>query len=410
MKVWIKLLVGSLLGLILGFLLPHENATVAAALSWAQEFSIRLGRYALAPLLFFSLAIAVYELRQDQRMWGLFFRTLAVIVGAAVVLVAIGLAAVIAFPPARIPILIEGQKESISLDVARAVIDLFPSNAFAALFGDGSFLLPLCVLAFFLGAGLSFDKTYAKGVTALIDSFSRIFYYVSSFFSEILGAVVIVLAAYWAVRFRGALKAEVFRDLVVLLAGLALILSAGIIPLFLFLIGPKTHPWKHLYAVLAPALAAFFSGDINFTLPVLLKHAKESHGVQRRANTVALTLFGSFGRAGSAMVAAVSLIVIIKSYSSLGVTLRDLLAIALSAGVVSALLARHPGDGAYAALAVLCASYGRGFEAGYLILKPIAFYLIAIGTFLDTVIAALGTYAIGRLCGFQEERDARHFI
>jgi len=410
MKVWIKLLIGSLLGLILGFLLPHENATVAAALSYAETLAIRLGRYALAPLLFFSLAVSIFELRQDERMWGLILRTAAVIAGAAAALIAFGLTAVIAFPPARIPILIEGQKETISLDVPRGILELFPSNAFASFAADGSYILPLCVFAFFLGAGLSFDRTYSKSVAALIDSLSRIFYYVSSFFSEILGAIIIVLAAYWAVRFRGALKAEVFRDLVILLAGAAVVLAAGVVPLFLFLLGPKTNPWKHLYATIAPAFAAFFSGDINFTLPVLLKHAKESHGVRRRANTVALTLFGSFGRSGSAMVAAISLIVIIKSYSSLGVTLGDLLSIAVSAAGVSVLLAKRPGDGAYAALAVLCASYGRGFEAGYLILKPIAFYLIAIGAFLDAIIASLGTYAVGRLCGFQEEKDARHFI
>ena len=410
MKVWIKLLIGSLLGLILGFLLPNENATVTAALFWAETFAIRLGRYALAPLLFFSLSISIYELRQDRRMWGLVFRVGAIIAGAAAVLIAFGLAAVIAFPPARIPILIEGQKESITLDIPTGIQDLFPGNAFAALFSDGSFILPLCVLAFFLGAGLSFDRTYSKNIASLLDSLSRISYYVSSFFSEILGVIIIILGAYWAVRFRGALKAEVFRDIVVLLGATAIILAALVIPLFLLLLGPKTNPWKHLYATIAPAFAAFFSGDINFTLPVLIKHSKESHGVQRRANAVALTLFGSFGRAGSAMVAAVSLIVIIKSYSSLGVTLGDLLSIAFSAAVVSVLLSRRPGDGAYAALAVLCASYGRGFEAGYLILKPIAFYLIAIGTFLDVIIASLGTYAVGRLCGFQEEKEARHFV
>jgi Na+/H+-dicarboxylate symporter len=410
MKVWIKLLVGSSLGLILGFLLPHENATVVAALSWAEILAIRLGRYALAPLLFFSLAVAIYELRQDNRMWALVFRVAAIIVGAALFLVVFGLIAVIAFPPARIPILIEGQKEAISLDVLSGIHDLFPSNALSALASDGSFLLPLCVLAFFLGAGLSSDKSYSKNVTALLDSMSRISYYVSSFFSEILGAIIIVLAAYWAVRFKGALKAEVFRDLMGLLAAASVLLVAGVVPLFLFLLGPKTNPWKELYAALAPALAAFYSGDTNFTLPVLMKHAKESHGVRRRANVVALTLFGSFGRAGSAMVAAVSLIVIIKSYSSLGVSLSDLFSIAVSAIAVSLLLAKHPGDGAYAALAVLCGSYGRGFEAGYLILKPIAFYLIAVGTFLDVVIASLGTYAVGRLCGFHEEKEARHFI
>jgi len=410
MKVWVKLLIGSALGIALGLLLPHENTALVSSLAWAESLAIRIGRYALTPILFFSLVIAIYELRQDLRMWGVAFRTIFIILVSSFLLIGVGLVVVISFPPARIPILIEGQKDAIALNLLMGVQELFPSNAFSALVTDGSYLLPLCVLAFFLGAGLSFDRSYSKPVTALMDSLSRIFFYVSSFFSEILGAAMIVLGAYWAVRFHTAMNADVFLDLVILLGILAAVLILIVIPLCLYTLGSRINPWKQLYGVAAPALAGFFSGDINFTLPILLKQAKDNHGVKRRSNTVSLALFAAFGRAGSAMVAAVSLIVIIKSYSSLGVTTADLLSIAVSAVVISLLLAKHPGDGAYTALAVLCATYGRGFEAGYLILKPIAFYLIAIGTLLDVVIAALGTYAVGKLSGFQEDKEARHFV
>lgn len=110
------------------------------------------------------------------------------------------------------------------------------------------------------------------------------------------------------------------------------------------------------------------------------------------------------------MVAAISLIVIIKSYSSLGISAGDLVTIMFFAGIISLLLPRYPGNGAYIALAVLCAWYGRGFEAGYLILKPIAFYLVSIGTMIDVMVASLGTYAVGVLSHFQQERETRHFI
>ena len=110
------------------------------------------------------------------------------------------------------------------------------------------------------------------------------------------------------------------------------------------------------------------------------------------------------------MVAAAAFIVIIKSYSSLGVTLTDVVFIGLRAVIISFLLARQSGDAAYTALAVLCIGYGRGYEAGYLILKPIAFYLIAIGTFLDVMINCFAGFAIARISGFQEEREIRHFI
>jgi Na+/H+-dicarboxylate symporter len=165
-----------------------------------------------------------------------------------------------------------------------------------------------------------------------------------------------------------------------------------------------------LYGSLGQALAAFFSGDINFTLPILFRHLKENSGCRRRSNMVTGTLFTTFGRAGSARVAAVAFIVIIKSYNSLDIHPFDILAIGGKAFFISFLLAGHPGNGAYMALAVICLGYGRTYESGYSILKPIAFYLIAVGTFLDVMIATFGSYALARVSGFQEDKEIRHFV
>jgi Na+/H+-dicarboxylate symporter len=410
MKVWFKLLLGSVLGIFLGFFLPSDNQTIISGMAWFGELAIRVGRYALAPILVFSLTIAVYELRQDGQFWGVVFRTLLVIVFCSALVIGTGILSTLIFPPARIPILIEEQTEAISLNTGGNILELFPSNMFSALFGSGIYLLPACVFAFFLGMGLSYDRNYTKPVISLIDSLSRIFYHIAAFFSEILGLVMIILSAYWAIRFHNILKADIYRDLILLLGILSVIMGFVILPLFLYFLRPKTNPWVVLYGSLSQALAGFFSGDINFTLPVIFRHVKENLGIRRRASTVTVTLLTAFGRAGSAMVAAAAFIVIIKSYSSLDITTKEILIIAGRALLISFLLAGHPGNGAYTALAVLCMGYGRGFESGYLILKPLSFYLIAVGTFLDVMIASIAAYGISRLTGFQEEKAIRHFI
>ena len=410
MKVWLKLFIGSVLGLFLGFLLPSDNQVVQRGIAWFAELAIRIGRYGLMPILVFSLTIAIYELRQDGQFWKLVFKTFLVIIFCSVFVISAGIVVTLLFPPARIPILIEEQAEAISLQTADNILKIFPSNMFSALINDGIYLLPICIFAFFLGMGLSYDRNYTKPVIALVDSLSRIFYHIVSFFSEILGLVMIALSAYWAIQFHNVLKADVFRDLILLLGIFSVVLGFGILPLLLYFLKPKTNPWVILYGSLSQALAGFFSGDINFTLPVLFRHAKENLGIRRRSNTVTASILTAFGRAGSAMVAAIAFIVIIKSYSSLGITSRDIFIIAGRVFVISFLLAGHPGDGAYTALAVLCLGYGRGFEAGYLILKPLAFYLIAVGTFLDVMITTFASYGLSRFSGFQEDKEVRHFI
>jgi Na+/H+-dicarboxylate symporter len=409
MKIWIKLLVGAILGIALGFLVP-ENPRLLEGLAWLDQFALRIGRYAIIPLLVFSLTIGVYELRQDGQFWPLALKNLILIAGVSVFVVFAGVLVTLVFPSSRIPILAEEQTDIIRLNVPDSINDIFPYNMFSIFAGDGMNLFPICVFAFFLGMGLTYDKSYAKPVIALVDSLSRIFYHIASFFIEILGFLMIVLAAYWAIQFRGILQKEIFFNLILLLGILAVVLGFGILPLFLYLLKPRRNPWVILYGYLGPAIAAFFSGDIQFSLPVMLRHAKENFGVQRRSSSVSIALFSTFCRAGSAMVAAVAFIVIIRSYSSLEITREAVFAICIWALAISFLLARHPGDGAYTALAVLCVSYGRGFEAGYLILKPMAFYLIAVGAFLDIMIASFATYVTARLSGYSGEKGVSHFI
>ncbi|MDR0526574.1 MAG: dicarboxylate/amino acid:cation symporter [Spirochaetaceae bacterium] len=410
MKIWIKLLAGSILGLVLGFLLPAENETISRVFNFLGELAIGMGRYTAAAMLLFSLTIAIYELRQDGIFWTLVTRTMAVIIVVSIFTIGIGVAVATFFPPERIPILTEQNPEQLSLETGRYFLEMFPSNMLSVVSGNGIYLFPVCIFAFFMAIGLSYDKTYTKTVISLVDSLSRIFYHIGTFFSEILGLLIIVLSAYWALRYQAVQKAEVFHAIVRLLLVFSLVLAALVLPLFLFFVKRYKTPWKIVYASLGSSFAAFFSGDINFSLPVFMQQTKENLGIRRRANMVITMLWTSFGRSGSAMIAAISLLVIIKSYSSLDLEASALVGIVLQTLLISFLLSRNPGNGAFAALSVLCASYGHGLEAGYLILKPMAFYLVSIGAFLDMVIASLGSFAVARLSGFQVERELKHFV
>jgi len=411
MKVWVKLLIGSILGMTIGFLLPHENAGVFAAFQLLEKLAIGIGRYTVVPVLVFSLTIAVYELRQDDQFWPMVVKNAMLIIGVSFFVILFGIIITIIFSPDRIPIEKIEQFETLGLDTAASITEIFPSNMLSVLTGSGTYLFPICAFAFFLGMGLNYDRNYSKPVISLVDSLSRIFYHIASFFSEILGFILIVLSAYWAVRFHGIAEAKVYKDIVALLGIFSIILCFGILPLFLYLLKPKVNPWLILYGSLGPAIAAFFSGDINFSIPVLQRHSKENFGIRRRSSALSTVLFSTFCRCGSAMVAAAAFIVIIKSLSYLRIDFKDLFSIGFRALIISFLLARHPGDGAYIALAALCLGYGGGeFKSYYLILKPLAFYLVAVGTFIDVMLNAFGTYVLARTNGYIEEKNLVRYI
>jgi Na+/H+-dicarboxylate symporter len=140
-----------------------------------------------------------------------------------------------------------------------------------------------------------------------------------------------------------------------------------------------------MYAQLGPALAAFLSGDVYFSLGLLVRHGRESLGVPRRVGAVAYPFAVLFGRGGSAMVTAVSFIIILRSYSSLEIGLAQVLWVIMASFGISFLLGAVPGAGTLVGIAVLSSLYGRGMEEGFLILKPIAPVLISLGAILDAV-------------------------
>jgi len=411
MKVWVKLLIGSILGMTIGFLLPMESQDITPVFQWLEKLALGIGRYAVIPVLAFSLTVAVYELRMDEQFWPLIFKNFIVIIVISVFVIFTGIIAATIYSPNRIPIETAEQLEVLNIDPGANILEVFPSNMFSVLAGNGIYIFPVCVFAFFMGMGLNYDRNYSKQVISLVDSLSRIFYHVASFFSEILGFIIIVLSAYWTVRFSGVLQAKIYTDIIVMLGVFSIALCFVILPMFLLFLKPKVNPWLVLYGFLGPAIAAFFSGDINLTIPVLQRHSKENFGIRRRSGSVSIALFSTFCRCGSAMVAAAAFIVIIKSYSFLRISPVDLFSIGLRAFIISFILARHPGDGAYIALAALCLSYGGGeYRTGYLILKPIAFYLVAIGTFIDIMLNAFGTYVLARTGGYIEEKNLVRLI
>ncbi|MDR2729497.1 MAG: cation:dicarboxylase symporter family transporter [Treponema sp.] len=411
MKVWVKLLIGSVLGLVIGFLLPENSQRLISIFQWLEKLALGIGRYTVVPVLVFSLTIAVYELRMNEQFWPMVLKNILLIICVSFFVIALGLLVTLFFLPGRIPIEKAEQFDILSLDTAANIIDIFPSNMLSVFAGSGVYLFPFCVFAFFLGMGLSYDRNYSKNVITLIDSLSRIFYHVASFFSEILGFILIVLAAFWAVRYKEILASNIYKDLVIMLGTFSVVLCFGIFPLFLYFLKSRVSPWLVLYGLLGPALCAFFSGDFNFSIPVMQRHLKENFSVRRRSGSVSVSLFATFCRGGSAMVAAVAFIVIIKSYSYLSIAPAALLSIGIRAFIISFLLARHPGDGAYITLAALCFGYGGGeYRAGYLILRPLAFYLVAIGTFIDVMITSFGTYFLAKINGHVEEKNPVHFI
>ena len=410
MKIWIKLLIGTIIGILLGFFLPLRGAEQQETLSFLANLVIHIGRYTIFGMIFFSLAIGTYELKQEKKLARVYGRIILYMVISTFILVLIGIASVVFIPIERVPIIIEEQAVRSAPGIQEMVLRVFPKNMFKVFVTEGNFLFPLFFLAFFIGLNFSFDRLITRPAISFFDSISRIFYHINSFIVEILAVGMIILSIQFIKEIRSTEELELFRQLLIILIINTVLIIFGIFPVLLYVVGKRENPYMWLYAMIAPAITAFLSRDIYFTLTSLTKHGKDSMGVPRKVGSAGYPLFAMFGRAGTAMVTAVSFVVILTSYSSLGINFSLFLWVMLFSFLFSFTLSTAPAAGVFAALSGMCALYGRGLEEGYLILGAVMPILISFGVLIDVFTASLVTILVGRHEEVLKEIEPSDFI
>ncbi|EPF30168.1 dicarboxylate/amino acid:cation symporter [Treponema medium] len=411
MKIWLKYFIGIVLGITFALVAGAENTLFVQAVDFLSKAAIQFGRYALYPAVFFGFTLSIFELRENRSLLKVAIITSLIICGAALLLSCIGLISVLIHTPARIPIFVEGISDVQVLGVRESLLQLLPSSSFEALV-NGTYILPLCIFGGFAGAGCAVDRNIAKPTITLIDSLARISYAVLVFFVDMLVFGMVAISSYWMIKFHEMLLTAVFVDFAILLIVDLLIIALVIYPALLKIFCRDINPYRVLYASLAPMMAAFFSQDTHVALSVLLRHSNESLGVRRRISSVVLPVFSILGRAGSALVITVSFVVILKSYSInvFRIAFSDIFWLVGYASLFSCLLGRFPAGGTYIALTSLCMLYGRGFESGYLILRPAAFFIGSVAAAINALTAITGTYITAYRFNMTGRKDLRFFI
>lgn len=409
MKIWLKYLIGIVLGVAAAFIIPFGSAQSQAVLEYIFEIVCRFGRFALLPLLFFSVASSFFSLRNERLLLKTSAWTISIIVISSVLLTGIGLLAAILIRLPRIPITVEQVEELPSIDVKILIKSLFPYSGFNTLL-DGVYLLPCFIFAGLAGAGAASDKVATKPAVTLFDSLSNVCYIVMSFLIEVLSVGMIAISCKWTLEFIAVAKTGVFLPLVLMLLGILVVVAGVIYPLIIRILCHDHHPYRVLFACTAPFMTAFFSGDENLALSVNLRHGSESLGIRRRVNAFTYPLFSIFARGGAALVETICFIIILRSYSSLGISVPDAFWIAGSALLLSFCQCGLPSNGAFIAITLMCLQYGRGFEAGYLLLKTAAPIVCSFAAGFNSITAMFGSYIVGVKTGMISHKNLEKFI
>lgn len=409
MKVWIKYLIGVALGIVAALILPAGNAVCLSILSFLSELFIRIGRYIVIPLIFTTAICAVNKLRSSKLLWKTFSWTVFVIIISSLLMTLVGLVSILIVKLPRIPITVDIPSQVNHIDIKSMILSLFPISGFNAML-EGSFLLVSLVLAFLMGWESATDEQIFKPVFALADACAKLFYNVANFFTEIMAIFCVAIVSYWFVNFKAIIEPGIYTPMIIMFLVDFVIIAGIIYPLIIHFVCHDPHPYRVLYASIAPMILAFFTADSNVVLPLSMRHGAESLGFRRRCRGFTYPLFSIFARGGSALVASISFILIWRSYSSLSIPFSDILWIfGLSFGL-SFLLGGTPTGGAFLLLTILCDKYAKGFETSFLLLQPAAMVMCSFAALFDVVTSMFGSYIVAVKTKLIEHHTIQHFI
>ena len=393
MRIWLRLLIGSAVGATLGILLPSDNATVSIVVMQLARIMINVGRYAMFPLLFCGLIVAAHKLSMPTllRLYG---RTALAIGITTMGAILIGVSSVLLLSPARIPPIFQQNPQVIQPTLFQLFEQIVPSNMLLIFSRTDAAFVPLIVLALIVGLAARHELAASEQLIGIADGLSRVLYRLVSGIVNWLGIGMIAISAMLLFRLRDIADFRLFLSLVLLLIGDLVLIVLIILPLVARLLRLSTKPFAWLYALFAPIIAGFFSGDAYFALSALVKTANERLGIGRSHGSVIFPLVSTFARGGTAMIATATFILLLQSYSALEITTLRVLWVTLLSFGISFLVGPFYGSGLLVFLAMLSGGYGRGLEEAYLIILPVLPLLIAIGTLLDVVIAGFIAYLV----------------
>ncbi|WP_406034279.1 dicarboxylate/amino acid:cation symporter [Treponema saccharophilum] len=409
MKVWIKYLIGIALGIAAYFILPTKVSSVGVVISGISEFAVRFGRYSLMPLLFFSASYAFFRLRDSRTLLKTSSWTILLVFAFTLILLVMGIMSALIVKIPRIPITGERMTELPSVSIRSLLMQIFPYSGFDSL-KDGVYLLPAFVFAGFAGAGCASDKDSSKPVISLFESASRLCYGISSFFVEWFSVGMIAVSCNWILSARPYFESRTFVPLVILLTVDFVIFAVVVCPLVIRLVCKDPRPFRVLYASICPLLASFFSGDSNISLQIAMRHGRESLGIRDETNSFTFPFFSIFSRGGTSLVISICFVTILGSYSGLDIKVEDVVWLFMSAFGLSFMLCSLPSGGTFVALTILCTMYGRGFDAGYLLFRPVAPVLCSFAALFDVTSALYGSYITAVKTRTIDHNEIRHYI
>lgn len=414
-----QILIGMVAGAVVGLLLKSVDGSAKAVENWIYpigQIFVNLLKLIAVPLIIASLIKGISDLKDISKLSTIGGRTIGIYLVTTVLAVTLGLVVVnIINPGEGLPSEVmeaisaqnvEGGAKKVQDAAAQAkagplkfIVDMVPSNLFAAMSDNGNMLQVIVFVLFFGVCLLLIPAEKAEPLSILFDSLNEVILKMVD--------IIMLLSPYAVFALLCNLMVSTGAEIVGVLAWYALSVVIGlVIMLLLYMVAIQVfagrNPLGFLKAISPAQLLAFSTSSSAATLPVTMERVEEHVGVEKEVTSFVCPVGATINMDGTSLYQAVAAVFICQVIG-FDLTLGDQLTIVLMATMASIGSAAVPGAGMVMLVIVLDTlglppdKLAFGISLIFAVDRPLDMCRTVINVTGDATVATLVGKSVGKL-------------
>ncbi|WP_394229633.1 dicarboxylate/amino acid:cation symporter [Shewanella colwelliana] len=335
---WLQILIGMLLGILAGLGLGEQ----AVLLKPIGTLFVNTIKMLIVPLVFCSLIVGVTSMQDTAKMGRIGFKSFAFYLGTTSIAISVGLAVgSIMKPGAGLGMHPEGAAVAKEVpSVMETLINIVPTNPIAAL-ASGQ-ILQVIVFAVALGIALVLIGEHGRPAIKVFESLAEAMYKLTDMVMKFAPYGVFGLMAWVAGEYGVDMLMPLIKVIIAVYLGCALHII-GFYSLVLSVVA-KLNPIQFFKGIRSALAVAYTTSSSAGTLPVSMKCANESLGVNKKISSFVLPLGTTINMDGTALYQGVTALFVAQAFG-IDLTWVDYITIILTATLASIGTAGVPGAG-----------------------------------------------------------------
>ncbi len=308
MKLWAKILIGLVAGIIVGIILGPR----AEYLKPIGTLFINAIKMLIVPLIFSSLVVGVTSMKDPKKMGRVGLKTLGLYLATTAIAITIGLIIGTMLQPGvgldfDTVEMVAPQESPSFVDT---LVNLIPQNPAGSLAAGN--VLQIIVFSIFLGLAINFTGEKGQPLANIFESLAEVMYKLTAMVMQMAPYGVFALMAWVSGKYGLSVLLPLIRVILGVYIGClihAIFTLGGAITLL-----ARLNPIQFFKGIVDAQIVAFTTTSSSGTLPVTMSCAQENLGVSKSVSSFVLPLGATINMDGTALYQGVSALFVAQAY------------------------------------------------------------------------------------------------